>query len=404
MKQPIAIVGASTRAAAASAIRSGFQPLTADLFADLDLREIATTTRISPYPHGFADWLRAAEPPAWMYTGALENYPELVDQMAWLAPLWGNTGDVLERVRHPLELQATLHQAGLLFPETRSTPASLPHNATWLTKTYTSTSGSGIQIWNGNNQKALPTAPPPFPLSPSPPLFYQLRLPGTPAAAVYVASNGTAQFLGITQQLIGTNWLNSHGFQYTGSIGPLPVSNAQQSAIEKAGSVVAQQFDLIGLFGIDFMLNDEGAWAIEVNPRFTASVEIVERFSGHQAIRLHAAACGTTLEAPQRAGASPPPSKTAATATPIAVSHPLHHGKAILFAKHDVTLTQQFTKHALQQATQTPWPELADISPPNELIEAGHPILTIFARGNSVDEVEQNLKTRVVEIEATLYQ
>src|SRR5687768_3758422 len=97
--QPLAIVGASARSAAASAVRAGFRPLAADLFADADLRAVATTTRISPYPEGLLDWLRSVEPAAWMYTGALENHPELIDQMAWVAPLWGNTGDVLARIR-----------------------------------------------------------------------------------------------------------------------------------------------------------------------------------------------------------------------------------------------------------------------------------------------------------------
>ena len=48
MKPPLAIVGASTRSAAESAVRAGFQPLAADLFADADLQQIATTTRIRP--------------------------------------------------------------------------------------------------------------------------------------------------------------------------------------------------------------------------------------------------------------------------------------------------------------------------------------------------------------------
>ena len=113
VSQPLAIVGASTRSAAASAVRAGFQPITADLFADADLRAIATATRISPYPEGLVDWFRAVEPPAWMYTGALENHPELVDQLAWIAPLWGNPGDVLARVRSPWELAKALSDAGL---------------------------------------------------------------------------------------------------------------------------------------------------------------------------------------------------------------------------------------------------------------------------------------------------
>src|SRR5215218_3406460 len=148
MTQPLGIIGASTRAAAASAVRAGFQPLAADLFADEDLRRIATATRISPYPDGFADWLRAVEPPAWMYTGALENHPELVDQMAWIAPLLGNPGDVLARVRSPWELRDSLHRAGLLFPETRASGEGLPVDGSWLAKTYNGASGSGVRVFS----------------------------------------------------------------------------------------------------------------------------------------------------------------------------------------------------------------------------------------------------------------
>ena len=124
-----------------------FNRIAADLFADADLRAIATATRISPYPEGFLDWLRAIEPPAWMYTGALENHPELVDQMAWIAPLWGNPGDVLERVRSPWELARTLREAGLLFPETRRSADGLPRDGSWLAKTYHGASGSGVRVW-----------------------------------------------------------------------------------------------------------------------------------------------------------------------------------------------------------------------------------------------------------------
>src|SRR5689334_14727026 len=179
VKQPLAIVGASTRAAAASAVRAGFQPLAADLFADADLRQIATATRIRPYPEGLLDWLRAVEPPAWMYTGALENHPELVDEMAWIAPLWGNPGDVLERVRSPWELSRALQTAGLRFPETRATSEGLPDDGSWLIKTYRGASGSGVREFVAELASDKPTEP----------IAYQRRIKGTACAAVYVAAN-----------------------------------------------------------------------------------------------------------------------------------------------------------------------------------------------------------------------
>lgn len=379
MNQPLAIVGASTRSAAASAVRAGFQPLAADLFADADLRRIATATRISPYPEGLVDWLRAMEPPVWMYTGALENYPELVDQMAWIAPLWGNPGDVLARVRSPWELASALQDAGLLFPETRATAEGLPNDGSWLVKTYRGASGSGVREWNcdfgsENDQSTV---------------CYQQRIGGTPCAAVYVAADGSAQLLGVTRQLIGESWLGAHGFQYCGSIGPWPTSESGKETLVRLGNILAADFELVGLFGVDFMYNDGNVWTLEVNPRYTASVEIIERLSGVSAIQLHSAACGGVGDFATSARRLPPKLTNAC-------------GKAILFATSDGRVSQQFAEWTLAEALREPWPALGDVPPANTLIETGRPILTVFAEGATVESVEQQLRRDVAAIFAKL--
>ncbi len=398
MKQPLAIVGASARAAAASAVRAGFQPIAADLFADVDLRAIATATRIAPYPEGLADWLRAVEPPVWMYTGALENHSELIDQMAWIAPLWGNPGDVLARVRSPWELAAALRDAGLLFPETRASSDGLPRDGSWLVKTYRVASGSGV--WElvesgrgGEGETGTVAADvaiesPPLPVSRSPPLCFQQRVAGTPCAAIYVAAAGAAALLGATRQLVGEPWLGAQHFQYAGSIGPLVLDKAQLESVARCGNLLAERFELIGLFGVDFMLDGDRAWALEVNPRYVASVEIVERAAGIHAIAAHADACrGLPISSPQSAGGPPP----------------LIHGKAILFAKRDVAISESFAEMALAETSSKPWPTLADVSPANTRIEAGRPVLTIFANGATDGETEARLRERVADIECKLY-
>jgi predicted ATP-grasp superfamily ATP-dependent carboligase len=379
LKPPLAIVGASTRSAAASAVRAGFQPLAADLFADADLRPIATTTRISPYPEGLADWLRTVEPPAWMYTGALENHPELVDQMAWIAPLLGNPGDVLARVRSPWELAAVLRGAGLLFPETRGSAAGIPHDGSWLMKTYRGASGSGVRVWSsergvGSGHEAEPDK-----------YCYQKRVDGTPCAAVFVASEGLAQLLGVTRQLIGEPWLRAHGFQYAGSIGPWPISAATCQTLEHIGNVLSEQFELVGLFGVDFILDGQDVWTIEVNPRYTASVEIVERCTGVCAIAFHVAACNGTAELP---------ATHSATAC---------NGKAILFAARDVAISKVFAEYSLRESLRTPWPALGDVPSAGTHIEADRPILTAFAKGSTIAEVERRLHERVAQIEREVY-
>ena len=80
--QPLAIVGASVRAAAMSALRAGLAPVAVDLFADADLRALCPAERVTSYPRGLAEWLADAPAGAWLYTGGLENHPVLVASMA----------------------------------------------------------------------------------------------------------------------------------------------------------------------------------------------------------------------------------------------------------------------------------------------------------------------------------
>jgi predicted ATP-grasp superfamily ATP-dependent carboligase len=388
-------------------VRAGFQPVAADLFADADLRAIATATRIAPYPEGLIDWLRAIEPPAWMYTGALENYPELVDQMGWIAPLLGNAGDVLTRVRSPWELGDVLGRANFLFPETRDSLQGLPHDGSWLMKTYQGASGSGVRSlerWAGSEEPGDQDD------GERSVAVYQRRVAGVPCSAVYVAAEGAATLLGITRQLIGESWLGSHGFQYAGSIGPLPVGDQVRQTIVRLGDVLSAEFELTGLFGVDFMLDGDDLWVLEVNPRYTASVEIVERFAGVCAIGAHVAACGGRVEHQEQAGAASSRSSSWRDAAEVGSrvlgggdAPARSYGKAVLYARREVLVSRTFSELSLAEAVREPWPMLADVSPAGTVIDEGRPLLTIFGEGANDEEVAAMLRARCAELEAMLY-
>jgi predicted ATP-grasp superfamily ATP-dependent carboligase len=388
-------------------VRAGYQPITADLFADVDLRAIATTTRISPYPEGLVDWLRAVEPAAWMYTGALENHSELVDQMGWIAPLWGNPGEVLARVRSPWELDESLRGAGLLFPETRSSATGLPQDGSWLVKTYRGASGSGVWEWSQAGRRGdletsknpLSERPAQVPCVPdsSPGPVFQRRVRGTPSSAVFVAAGGAATLLGMTRQLVGESWLGAHRFQYAGSIGPWPVSERALATIARIGDAIAGDFGLVGLFGVDMILDGDNVWTLEVNPRYTASVEIVERVTGIHAIAVHAAACASGLGAGERG------LTLKAAARPPAASRPYFYGKAILYAKRDLLVSARLAEMALAEAKRNPWPMLADVPSAGTAVDAGRPIITLFVEGVRLDDVEHRLHDRATELEQMIY-
>jgi hypothetical protein len=81
----------------------------------------------------------------------------------------------------------------------------------------------------------------------------------------------------------------------------------------------------------------------------------------------------------------------------------LTHGKITLFAKRDLEISPKFAEMSLAESQGTPWPTLADVSPAGTLVEAGRPILTVFAEGSDVNDVEQRLRARVLELEQLVY-
>lgn len=374
MSERIAIIGASVRAAAASAVRAGYQVVAADLFADLDLCAIAAATQIDDYPHGFVPWLKSLspKPAAWLYTGALENHPDLIDQLATIAPLWGNPGEVLRRVRSPWLLAEALADAGLRFPETRTTSADLPTDSTWLLKTGRGASGTGVESWHGQAADAN--------------AFLQRRVPGIPCSATFVATGVKSRLLGIARQLVGETWLHAREFQFCGAISPWPVTHEVLRGIQSIGNALTNRFQLRGLFGIDLMLDETQAWTIEVNPRLPSSGEIVERAIGTDLLAAHFnACCKTTL-----------PQSVCANSSTV-------FGKAILFSREAVEITRPLKLTAHHRDLDSQSPALADLPRIGTQIERGHPIVTIFASGASTDEVAACLKARVAIAEKQLY-
>ena len=361
----VLIVGASARAAAFSALRAGFQPICADLFADFDLQAVAPAARLSmekAYPRGFVRWLAETPPSPWIYTGTLENWPTIVRDLSQLRPLWGNPAVVLRQVRSPWKVEACLRSAGLPCPRVSRDPPAGPGR--WLVKPLA-----------GTVAKALPFGPPTDRRNRAKVSFGSIE--GSPCSAVYVGDGEQARLLGVTNQLVGQSWLNAAPFQYCGSVGPHP-DDATNRAFGTTGAVLAQSFGLRGLFGVDCVLQGSVPWPVEVNPRYTASVEVLELASGLATLAKH------------RRIFDPAAGHADERTTPAAK----FVGKAVLYASKNVAIPN--TVPLPVPGGLGPWDShnFADI-PHTGGICTGHPIVTVFARANSEAECLCDLQQRV---------
>lgn len=351
--------GASARSLAFSCLRAGLRPVTCDLFYDSDLAARCPGTRIAAdtWPEGILGALEQLPPLPVIYSGGLENHPDLISRIENRHEILGNGSAVLARALDPSALNGCLARAGLTVAEIRQAGEEAPGESGWLSKPIRSGGGIGIEAAS----KATTSEG----------RYLQRFVDGVPASALFIASENEPSkrslLLGATEQLIGESWLGAAGFTYCGNIGPLELEDEALRQVVLAGEAVGGEFSLRGLFGLDFILSPGGPVFIELNPRYTGSVEVIEKCCGFETIPQHVSACRNG-ELPSIA---PPPSRACA--------------KAILFAETPVALS---ASHALVEENAA---TVADIPAIGETIEPGSPLLTVLTEGANLANCEANL-------------
>ena len=381
IESSLGIIGASARAAAVSAAACGLRPFAVDLFADTDLAALGPVRMALPYPEGIVTALRELPAGPVLYTGALENFPDLIEQIAAEREVLGNRADVLRRIRDPLVLHEILTRRGYATAGLRQHPPKIDTEGIWLAKPRRGSAGVGIC--------SLPSEENSFDAATH---YCQQFIEGTAASAVFVSAGGQATLLGATQQLIGQSWCGVSEFRYCGSVGPLPLGSKLLDVLAQLGSDLASEFELVGLFGVDFIWREDrqGRAAIvplEVNPRYPASAELIERLTpGRNCIAAHIEAC--------KNGQLPKVSVTASSSQYV--------GKAILFTDQDVLITDAFSEWTRQQNAGREGPAIADLPATGTPIRYGYPVTTVFADGNTQEQVVAQLKQQVAKVRSLL--
>jgi predicted ATP-grasp superfamily ATP-dependent carboligase len=213
----------------------------------------------------------------------------------------------------------------------------------------------------------------------------QEHIAGTPGSIVFVAARGRAVPIGFSRQLVGVAAFGATGYRYCGSI----LSSAADPQFEREQDVfavaramtdvVTSEFDLVGLNGIDFVARDGIAFPIEVNPRWSASMELVERAHAFSVFGAHVSAC--TGDVPS-----------------FDLQHARYRrgaiGKAIVFARRAVVVGD--TRAWLDQ------PDLRDIPRAGDRIRAGEPVCTVFAEARDASACRDALMQRAQRIYAQL--
>jgi uncharacterized protein len=406
-RKPLILVGSSVRAAAQFAVRAGFRPWCIDQFGDEDLRQVAADVRVvTDWPKGIAEAFANCPDADWLYTGALENSPELIATLSRSHQLLGCGPDVLRCVRDPRWLARTLVKASLPslpvivsttdFETTMSDDPVTPtgHSSDqWILKPQAS--AAGINICDFNPGGAAPPDLGPY--------FLQKKATGRSISGVYLGSAGGVKLLGMCEQLCRGPAAGACCYVYAGSLGPLFADDIPQRAFHRAqqiGSAIsnwlgAEGKHFKGLFGIDFILDENSGdlWTLEVNPRYPASAELYERALGWPMIGWHVDVCRRSVLPSARYMELLGPGKSSRK-----------NGKLIIYAKHEFVAPEivPLVEHLSQNDPAESNVEVSDIPQLGTVIRKDEPICTLLTAQKNISTCHEVLLAASSELLAAI--
>ena len=386
----VLIVGTSARAAAESAARAGFDVTALDAFGDLDqhpsvhARSVQRDFDERAFTASTA--ARAAQATACdavAYLSPFENHPRTVGTLARGRALWGNGPEVLRDVRNPLRVVRALADRRLAAAAVVAgdesdavdddAPGMVSNEGAWLAKPFAS--GGGLRVRSWDRFEKVPRG-----------CYLQERIEGMPGSISFVAAGRRSVPLCVSRQLIGDSAFGADRYRYCGSIlAPRGDESfgRDEELVDRAcvlANAVAEEFGLVGVNGVDFVAHGGAPYAIEVNPRWSASMELAERAYGISVFGAHARAC------------------SAGTLPAFDLAHARRHqpafGKAIVFARTAVTLGD--TRRWIGDAT------VRDVPQPGERISAGRPVCTVLADGRNASACYEALVHRADRLYAEL--
>lgn len=375
-QQPILLVSLTARMLAELAVRAGYDVLALDYFGDADLQALCPSRSLR-YDYGQAyspaalvqaarDWAA----PAVVYGASFENQPAQVTRLAQGRQLLGNPPETLRQIRRPDRLAAALQAGGFVFPETFTALANRTRDPArrWLWKPLHSGGGHSIRFWGNGRQPAGG--------------ILQEYLTGLVGSISFVADGRQAVVLGLTEQLAGSRFFGATGFRYAGNLIPprLPADEltALLAEAQALANYLTQTFRLRGLNGLDFIWHQGRVWTLEVNPRPSASLELIDTAYQLRVFDVHVRSFTGQL-----------PHFNLAQA----MRHGPAAGKAILYAVQNVNVGD--TGRWFAQG-------IRDVPRPVECIEPGHPICTLLATGTTATACLQDLQAQAGQVRSWL--
>ena len=343
-------------------MEAGFEVLAIDAFADVDTQQQSQETLQVAVTGGQFDAqailnilrkTKLDEYVGFCYGAGFEASAVTLDEVGRLIPVLGNNAETVTNSKHPRSFFALCDTLGMAYPPTAyEYPVDMEG---WLVKSIGASGGGHIRLLKPGFARQDNA-------------YYQKVQTGKPVSCLFLASGNKVQVIGYNEQWCSPE--QDYPYRYGGAVSCTELSDDCKKTIRVFVEAIALQLDLRGINSMDFIVDGKNVYALELNPRLSATLDLyrgVNLFEAHVKVSLGEF-------------------KSLA-------------GEASLARAHQIIYARQATRIANKMH----WPDwVSDIPQSGSLIEVGMPICTIVAEAPSAVAAKQLIADRLLNINKKL--
>jgi predicted ATP-grasp superfamily ATP-dependent carboligase len=210
-----------------------------------------------------------------------ESRAALLARLAARYRLIGNPPGVLARVKEPLQLFPLLARLRIPHPQIAQEVPE-PETLRWLIKRIGGAGGHHIRV--ARRGGIVPVG-----------YYAQRRVAGRPVSLAFLADGMSAEPVAFTEQ-----WPNPAPrvpFRFGGASYPAELPGVLAAQMTHWTERLTQEFGLKGLNSVDFLVDGQRAWLLEINPRPGATLDLLDR-ARPGLFQAHVAACSGRVRVP----------------------------------------------------------------------------------------------------------
>jgi len=347
----IVIVANSARMLAQSASKSGIRALVIDCFADFETQEMALESikvdnlAVANVSVAISLLNKQYSIAYVVYGSGLECYQDTLKYLEQKFIVLGNSFDVFSLVQNKYSFFLRLNKLDIPYPEISF---QAPKQKTdWLIKPLQGEGGIGIKRYAGDSNA-------------NGAFFWQQFCQGTPSSVLFIANETEYQIIGFHKQYV--TQINEDEFVFSGLINQPKMNEVIVHQLNEMLQKLVPEFSLKGFNSVDFIVNDNKCYVLEINARPSASLNLYD-------FDFFSAQINSCL------------GKGLLNSVGFLKAYQAYQ---IIFAETDIIIN----KHLI-------WPSwVSDIPWEDSIINTGMPICSIIAGGKNEQQVEDLLLVR----------